>query len=207
MTRLQNTIAMGGKVRLFQSFQGKFSTLLLVAGVLPMVVAAPAWAAGGGGNPWMDFLYKSINAVIFFSIIFFLARKPVKAFFRNAASESRQSFLDSRTDSDRIAEELAAQQNKLNELEKELKWMVEEAKEAAETDRKWLEGQAAAQAERIKLHYQQQLQQEMHKARRELKEQLANKTVELAEKLILARVDGKKQEVLVDEFTKQVEAN
>jgi len=177
-----------------------------IAALLTGFTAAPAWAAAGSGDPWMDFLYKSINAVMFFGLIYLVARKPVGAFFRGAAESSRNNYMDSRAEADRIAAELESQKKKLNDLEKELKWMVEEAKESAEDERKGLEAQAEAQAERIKAQSRQQMEQQIHQLRMELKEQLANDTIELAEKLIREKLDSKKQETLVKEFVDQVEA-
>ena len=207
MTSKNIQVAYRGSVHMLNCIPMKAKTLAMVFGLALVLPTSPAWAAGGSGEPWLDFLYKSINAVIFFGLIFFLARKPVREFFRGAARESQQNYADNRAESDRIAAELEAQRKKLVELENELKWMIEEAKESAEDERKGLEAQAAAQAERIKLHSREQVEQEMHKARLELKAQLANQTVDLAEKLIRGQMDSKKQENLVHEFIDQVESN
>jgi len=178
----------------------------IAAATTLVLTASPAWAAGGSGDPWKDFLYKTINAVVFFGILYFVARKPIGQFLRNSATETRASYLETREASERVASELAEQRRKLEDLQSELNNMVEEARKDAEVERQQLEADAKAQAERIKSHVQQQTENEMLKARIALQTQLADDTAKLAEEMIRKQMDGKMQDKLVEEFTDQLEA-
>ena len=159
--------------------------------------ASPALAAEtGSGNPMLDFLYKVINFLILAAILVYFARKPLANMLRGGA-ESARSELETAREAARAAEaQLAAQKSRIENLEADLARLREEAREESRTESAHVIEEARAQAERIKAQIHLQVEQEFNKARAELKRQLADQTIHLAEEKIEAEMDAPRREAL-----------
>ncbi|MEE8435930.1 MAG: ATP synthase F0 subunit B [bacterium] len=171
------------------------STALLAA--LWIVAGTPALAAeASGGDPMMDFLFKVINFVVLMAILVYLARKPLANLLRGS-SEGARSELETAREAARAAEaKLAEQKSRIENLEADLARLREEAREEARAESAHVIEEARAQAERIKAQIQLQVEQEFNKARAELKRQLADQTIHLAEANIEAQMDAPRREAL-----------
>ncbi len=172
---------------------------------LVLLAAPPAWAAAGGsGNPWLDLLWKAVNFGALVVLIWFFARKPVAAMLRNAA-EGRRTELQSRRDQAAAAErEMAEQRRKIENLEAELQRMRDAAQGEAEQEKARLIEEARQHAERLKTNVRLQVEQEFAKARGELKRQLADDTVRLAEQQIKGRMDDESRRRTVNGAIEQL---
>lgn len=150
----------------------------------------------GNENPLIVLACKGGNFFILMAILVYFARKPIAALLRGGA-ESVRSELETAREAARAAEaKLAEQKSRIENLEADLTRLREEAREESRTESARLVEEARAQAERIKTQIQLQVEQEFNKARAELKRQLADQTVQLAEARIEAQMDAPRREAL-----------
>lgn len=188
--------------------------LLVGAGALSMTVffvfsvlsAAPALAASAGGpaNPMMDFAFKVLNFVVLMALLVYFAKKPLANMLRGAA-EGARSELETAREAARAAEaELAGQKSRIENLEADLARLRDEAREESRIESARLIEEARAQGERIKAQIHLQVEQEFNKARAELKRQLADQTIQLAEAQIEEQLDGVRREALAGAAIQQM---
>lgn len=185
------------KLKGVMSFCAMFSALMLPAGL--------AHAAGqGGGNPWLDLLWKFINFFILVGLLFYFGKKPIANLFRNAAVKNREEMDESLQGAKTAQQELAGQQQKIENLELELKRLREEALEEARTESERIISEARAQGERIISQMRLQVEQEFNKARTGLKRDLAAETIRLAEENIRGQLDDGLRRKLADSTMEQM---
>lgn len=182
-----------------------FSAAFLAAVWIAATTASPALAAeAGGGDPMMDFLFKVINFVVLAAILVYFARKPLAKMLRGAVQGAR-SELETAREAARAAEaKLAEQKSRIENLEADLTRLREEAREESRAESARIIEEAHTQAERIKAQIQMQVEQEFNKARAELKRQLADQTIQLAEANIEANMDAPRREALAQEAIQQM---
>ena len=186
-------------------FPKRLSGLGLGLGLLvALPVLAAEEAAADHGTDWLDLAIKFLNFAILMGIIFYYARKPVAGFFIGAAREVKNTLVGAREAAAQAAAERKTQQEKIENFQAELERMVAGARADAGKELEQLSGEAQAQGERIKAQTHLQVEQEMRKARVELRTQLADETVRLAEALIRQQVDGAKQRELVGDYIEQM---
>jgi F-type H+-transporting ATPase subunit b len=184
-------------------------------GVLPTLLTYAVFQAGtalaaedgeaAAGNPWLGLLWKAINFVVLVALLYYFARKPVRAMLVQAAERLKHTVEGSRTETRVAEQELAEQKRKIDGLQAELASMIDQTRKDAEEDKRLLSEEALAQAERIKTQMLLQIEQEFAKATSELKAQIADEMVRKAEEMIRKELDGKADARIVDAFIAQLE--
>ncbi len=127
---------------------------------------------------------RTVNAIIFFGILYFLLRKPTRVFFAERFARIR-SLLE------RAAQEKAEAQARIKTIDERLAQLDSEAAKIKETSRQ----EAAAESERLKAQTQAEIEKIRDTARREieaakqtalveLRQYTAANTVALAEQII-----------------------
>ncbi len=127
---------------------------------------------------------KAVNLIFFVGILYYLLRKPVRDFFTTRLAEVRTTL-------DRAAREKAEAEAKMNELnarlnklDTELAEIRNQAEREAQTERARLEAEAIADAAKLRITAQREIEGAKQTALVQLREFTANKSVELAEQLI-----------------------
>jgi len=164
-----------------------------------------ALAAGGGGDPLMDLIYQVGNFLLLLGVIFFVARKPVMAYF----ASRREQIMG---DLDQAAAVLAAAearqaeiQSKLGELEAQLAEIQEQSRQRAEEESQRILAKAREAAERIQSDALEASAQELLRAQQELRAEAAGLAVELATEILEQQVGDSDRQRLLDEFITRVE--
>lgn len=171
-----------------------------------LLTALPAVAAVEEPPGAMDLVWQGVNLAVLLAILTYFLRKPVAAFLRGAAGRQKEAYEGARQDAKDIAAEMETQKKKIEDLEQELQRMVEAAKTDAEEERRQMTEAAEAQAERIRAQAGTQVEQQLAKAIVELRAQLADETVKLAEGLIRSRMDDDRRQRLVSDYIQQIGA-
>ncbi len=183
------------------AFLKTLGAALLVLAWLP----GQALAAGGGGDPVMDLIYQVGNFLLLLGVIFFVARKPVMAYF----ASRREQIMG---DLDQAAAVLAAAearqaeiQSKLGELEAQLAEIQEQSRQRAEEESQRILAKAREAAERIQSDALEASAQELLRAQQELRAEAAGLAVELATEILEQQVGDSDRQRLLDEFITRVE--
>lgn len=127
---------------------------------------------------------RTVNVIIFFGILYFLLRKPTRAFFAERFARIR-SLLE------RAAKEKAEAQTRIKTIDERLAQLDSEAARIKETSRQ----ESAVESERLKAQTQVEIEKIRDTARREieaakqtalaeLRQYTAANTVSLAEQII-----------------------
>ncbi len=174
--------------------RGAGAALAALALPAPAVLAAE----GGGGDPWLELLWKLVNFLVLAGIIYHFGRRPIADLFRGAAERAKGLLDSARQEARQTEDALAEQKRKIDGLQAELERWLAEAREDARQEQERLTGEARETAERIRVQTHHLVQQEFRKARADLQRELAGETVRLAEGMIRQRLDDAGQERLVD---------
>ena len=179
------------------------------AGFLLLVAAwaLPVLAAEGEEHqdPWMDFLWKTVNFVILVGILTFLLRKPVAKALREAAQRARQMLGEARAGADLMDKRYQDQRRNMESLQSELERLRLEAHQDTAVETAQLKREAQAVAERLIAQIDQQVELARRHALHSIRQELAEEAVKLAEAMIRAKLDSQGQSKLLDERIGQQE--
>jgi F-type H+-transporting ATPase subunit b len=171
---------------------------------LLLVPVVPAGASEGGGGLG-DLFWPALNLVILIAVLVYFGRQPIRDFFAD-----RQHRI--RDDLDAAAKALAEAearhtewQRKLTRLDAEMARIRGQARERAETERKHILAEASASAERIRRDARSAVDQELRRAREELRREATELALELAAETLRARVSDADRSRLVDDFIETIE--
>jgi F-type H+-transporting ATPase subunit b len=183
------------------------AVLVLSAG-LPLLLALPAWAAGDAehhGPSTMDLVWQAVNLAAVLAVIIYLARKPVATFFGDRRTGIKND-IDSAAELLKQSELHFSQwQRKLVDLENEIAGIRDTARSRAEDERDQILAEARDTAERIKRDAVAAVDQELRRAREELRQEAAGLAVDFADELLKESVTDGDRERLLDEFITRVE--
>lgn len=178
--------------------------LLLVA-LFAALVPAVAQASGPATEEFVDILLKGLNLALVLAVIVWFGRAPIRAFF----GERRKTIS---TELDQAAQLLSAAERKYAEwdrrmasLDGELAEIREQARERAEAERVRILAEAEAGAERVKRDASAAVEQELRRARAELRAEAADLAVTLAGRLIGERLTPADGDRLVEDFVARLE--
>ena len=174
--------------------------LALAASALP----GTALAAGDGGAGW-DFFWRVLNVALLLLVLYVTARKPIQAFFRDRR-DGIQGEVERAAQLRKEAEERHGRlQRQLAELEGDLERIRRSARERAENEGDRILSDARASADRIREDARIAIEQELRRARKELRREAANLSVEIASGLLRDEITENDEERLLDEFIGEVE--
>ncbi len=169
-----------------------------------VALASPAHAAGGSGGD--SALYWQIaNFVLLVVTLFVLLRKPVQAFFQDRRSEVASNLDDAAQLLDEAETRFTEWQRKLIDLDSDLETIRRESAERAQRESDQIVADARASAERIRRDATAAVEQELLRAREELREEASDLAVELAQRMLQEQVMDTDRDRLADEFISQLE--
>lgn len=187
--------------------------LIKVSGVTTLILgiaAVSSWAASGHGevhNSWLAIdTWKTLNFAVLAIALFFLGRKPVKAFFSSRKKEIEDELKDLEQKKAEAEKQLTEYQARFNNLDQESKQIIEDYIKQGEEAKKRIIAQAEAQAEKLEDMAKRTIEQEFKAARMKLQKEISAKAVSHAEQVIQNAISSEDQDKLVDDYLKKVVA-
>lgn len=172
-----------------------------------VLLATPALAGEGGeGGGSGEFVYHAVNLLILLAVLFYFARKPVRAFFSDRHSAIRGELDEAARLRKEAEQRFAKWQRKLVDLERELEEIRTTARERAATEREHILADARAAAERTRRDATAAIEREVRRARVALREEASDLAVEAAAGMLREQVGPADRERLVDEFIARIES-
>ncbi len=169
-------------------------------------LAAPARAASdAAGSGGAAFLWQLGNLLLLLGVLIAVARKPIGKFFAQRHEKIRGELDDASRVLAQAEERFAEWQQKLAELDSELDRVRATAERRAREEREHTLNDARAAAERIRADAVVAVEQELRRARGELREEAADLAIELAASLLREQVSDGDRKRLIDEFIERVE--
>jgi len=176
---------------------------LLVVASLLVLAPATALAASGGGT--MDLIWRIVNLLILFAVLYAVARKPIQAFFSDRRDRIEGEVEAAAKLRKEAEERYAKWQRQLAELDVELDQIRQISAQRAADERERILSDATATAERIRKDAHTAVEQELRRAREELREEAADLAIQLAGEMLSAQVSEDDRDRLVDEFISKID--
>ncbi len=178
---------------------------------LTLFASAAAYAADAHGDPlapspvpWNDATEAIVNFAIFVFLLYYFLRKPVMEFLAQRRMKLAADIEESERLRDEAEKKLADYATRLERIDAERAEILEGYRVRAEEERKAILAEARAVAERMKTEAKVAMEQELVRARAQLKERIVEEAVELARQKLRDRMDAQTNARLVDEYTTQL---
>lgn len=177
---------------------------------LGLLVASVALAAGGGEahgitpEKIQDFIWRSVNFLVFAGILIKLVTKPAKQFFAQRAQDISTSFEELEAKKAEATEALKAAEARLAQVADEREQLLQQFLAEGEAEKAKIIAKAEMVAARIKDMATLTIAQETKKATQELKKEVAEHATKLAEELIKKKITPTDQQQLVEEYLQKV---
>ncbi len=185
-----------------------FKTLFITA--IATGLCATAFAAGGGGAEGIfmenkaleDMIFKTINFLLLLFLLNKFARKPIAKMLSSSAENTKKTADDAKTELAEAKKKLEDYQSKLANMETELEERRKSALAAIETEKAQLIEDAENQVKKLEEQSQARIEQDILKAKAEIREFLVSESVKMAEEAIAKEVGGKERKALFENYAK-----
>lgn len=176
-----------------------------------LCAAAVALAAeeGGGAHaaaiPWGEVVKQAINFAILAGVLFYFLRKPLSSFLKERSELLRKSIDDAAKARAEAAEKLSAIEARTAALADEIAAMNAKMDAEAGAEAQRLRETAAVEISRIRAQSEFAGEQEVKKAREELRREASLLSTQAAEELVRKTLSPADQERLVRENLEKIE--
>jgi len=179
--------------------------LLLVLGA-GLLLAGSASAAGPAITPEkiQDFIWRSVNFLVFAAILIKLLAKPAKGFFAQRAKDIAQSFEDLEEKKAQAEAALKEAEGKLAQVAQERERILQLFVAEGEAEKARIVGKAEQVAARIQQMAEITIKQETKKAVQELRQEVVEMAARLSEDLLTKKITPKDHQRLVEEYLDKV---
>lgn len=182
-----------------------FILLLLLAGI-----SSPLFASGGEegvtAGQLKEFGWKLANTAILFYLLYRFAVKPLIVAVKNKKETVREALEQAKTAKEKAEEKYREYQNRIANLDDEIKIIVETLREEGEIEKNKIIETAAKLAEEIMSHAKELAEVEIKKARIELKKEAVLLSVKLAEEIVKREINELDHKKIVKEYVEKLGA-
>lgn len=180
--------------------------------VLILLYAGWSYAAGGEGGHGggetkeriLDLVYRTINFIIFFAVLFFLVRKPLKQALSSRREAIQQELTDLEKKKEEAQREFEALTKRIANIKEERESILAEYRAEAEREKQKIIENAKKMADRIVDQAQKTIQQEIQKANQALRQEMADTAVRMAEDLLKKHITENDHKLLIGEYLAKV---
>jgi F-type H+-transporting ATPase subunit b len=177
-----------------------------VAATACLLVALPAAAESGESHSAMrDLLFSALNLALLLGVLVYFARRPIVEFFDGRRRRIQAELEAAKNQGAEAEARYAKWQRRLMDLESELAEIRETSRQRAAAEREHILADAAAGAERIRREALETVDQELRRARAQLRREAADLALELASETLRRQVSSADQDRLLDEFVAAIE--
>ncbi len=188
--------------------------ILLGVGVSLLLVSL-ALASGGGEaahgeahgispGKITDFIWRTVNFLVFAGLLVYLVSKPAKRFFAQRSSDIGETFEDLEAKKAEAEAALLAAQERLAQVGAEREKMLEQFRAEGEAEKEKIIEKAEMVATRIKDMAAVSIEAEIKKAAQELRKEVAEQATQMAEELIRKEITPADQNKLAEEYLQKV---
>ena len=163
---------------------------------------------GGGVHiPWGEILKQAINFLLLAGVLFYFLRKPFSSFLKERSELLRKAIDDAAKARAEAAEKLAATEARTANLAGEIAGMNAKMDVEAAAEARRLQETAAVEISRIRAQSEFTGEQEVKKAREELRREASLLSARAAEELVRKTLSPEDQERLVRENLEKIEGS
>jgi F-type H+-transporting ATPase subunit b len=156
-----------------------------------------------GGESWFNYpgleLWKFVNLAIFTTAAIYVLRKKINEALLARRDTIRQELLTAQTERERALARVAEAEDLLSRLDEHVGAIHKQAKQEAEAERKRLAEATARETEKLKQQAQREIETANKLARKELRQFLATRSVELARESVRRQMRPEDDTLLIRE--------
>ncbi len=180
--------------------------LLVVLGVVATAAAAAAAEGQGAGGsiPWWEIFKQAVNLGILVGVLVYFLKKPLSSYLKERSETLRRSIEEAAKARQEAAEKLAAIEKRLSRVGEEVAELDRRMSAEGDAEAQRIREAAKAEIERISAQAQFTADQEVRKAREELKREAAALSIHAAEELVKKKMTPEDQERLVRENIEKI---
>jgi F-type H+-transporting ATPase subunit b len=177
----------------------------LVAAAL-LALAPDAWAATEehAGPSWSLLALQILNTAILLAILVRVVRRPLAEFLQQRSRGIAKRIEDAQVALRNAQAELAQSRERLERYDQEAAEIMQRVEEQAQAERQHTLERAEHAAERIRAEARAVADQEIERARRELRSEAAELAVQLAAEILAEKLNPEDDRRLVQEFAERV---
>lgn len=172
--------------------------------LLPLIASASEEAHSGGGN---DMLWKIINFAILVVAIVIVWKKFIGKMLRKRGEDIKQAMEDARAAKDIADRKAAEYTTKLSMLDKRISELAAELLAEGEADKKKIFAEAEAAVGKIMAQAKLTAEQEVRKAKAEIRLAAAELAVQMAAEILNKELNPADQEKLVKGYLENLRLN
>ncbi|MFC1845369.1 F0F1 ATP synthase subunit B [Thermodesulfobacteriota bacterium] len=199
---------------------GKWSKILGISITLLTLIAIAtfAYASSGGGHgapagptfwgiptaKWWDLLWRTMNFAILIIVLIKVLSKPIANGLRARQQSIKEQFVDLEERKTEADNAYQTYEEKLASIEQEISDIIQNAVAQGETEKERIIDEANRAAEDIKRQAEMAIQHELAEAKLQLREEVANQAVVMAEELIRKNLQETDQVKLIEDYLSKV---
>ena len=164
-----------------------------------------AQQGGGVHIPWGEVIKQAINFLLLAGVLVYFLRKPFSSFLKERSELLRKAIDDAANARAEAAEKLAAIETRTAKLADEIAGMNAKMDVEAAAEARRLQETAAVEISRIRAQAEFTGEQEVKKAREELRREASLLSARAAEELVRKTLSPEDQERLVRENLEKIE--
>ena len=173
--------------------------LVLVLLAASRVAVAAQEAGAHAGIPWWEIFKQAVNFGILVGLLVYFLRKPISAYLRERAQLLRHSIDEAARARASAAENLLSIETRLGMLSEEIEEMNRKMDAETEEEKRRLREAARVEIERLRAQVRFAADQEVKKAKAELRREAADLSARAAEKIVSKTMTPEDQERMVRE--------
>ena len=175
--------------------------ILLLLGFLvaPAVAPAASEAGGAAGIPWGEIFKQAVNFGILVGVLVYFLRKPVGAYLKERTEMLRKSIDEAAEARTSAAEKLLAIEARMARLSNEIAEMNRKMETEADAEAKRLGEAAQAEIERLHLQVKFAAEQEVKKAKAELRREASELSARAAKEIVSKTITSEDQDRMMRE--------
>lgn len=187
----------------------KFAVAAVVLAIPIVLASSFANSSGGhgteaGGIPTIVHL-QVVNFLLYVGLVVFFAKKPISEYFKNRQA----NFFSALKRADAARAEAQAKraetQARLAKLEATRDESLQNARTEAEALRKQIVAEAKALSEKLQMDAERTAQVEVERAKAQLREELVNQSVAMAQRILSDKMQDQDQKRLQHEFVQKID--
>jgi len=182
-----------------------FAASVCAAAVAFAAEESGAHPGGGVHVPWGEVLKQAINFLILAGVLVYFLRKPISSFLKERSELLRKAIDDAAKARSDAAEKLAAIEARTAKLADEIAGLNAKMDVEAAAEARRLQETVAAEISRIRTQSEFTGEQEVKKAREELRREASLLAARAAEELVRKTLSPEDQERLVRENIEKIE--
>jgi len=170
--------------------------------------ALPVMASEGGGHGFdmVEFIARIVNTAIFFGILYYFLKEPVKGFFSKRLSDIKEALELAEHSREEAKKRLGEIDAKLASLDQELEEIEQQARKEAEKEKERINKQAKSEAEHIMAQAKAEIDNVKRQAIADLRAYVTDLGIEKAEAVLKESLTDKDRNNLFSEFTTKLGA-